>query len=521
MTSSSAVAGLRAAVPALLAALFGCVASHAQDVTGDVTGGGATGGGGLRLTGTFGAEQTFTDMRARPSGDNGLESATRISPGLRLASNNGRLRGALSYRADFIHRTGLPSSQGSELLNALDAAFQAEAVPNWAYVDARASVSQQSISAFGRPAGDGSVSNTNRTEVATASLSPYVKGPIGRFAEYELRLTGAVTRTRASATPDSNTESALIKLASPRSAALFGWGAMATRQRTDFGGASRASITDRAIVTLFINPDPELQLSVNGGRESNDVGGTQRQSYDNYGASLRWTPSQRTSLLLAGDKRYFGHSHRLQFEHRMARSAIAYADTRDVTSSADANGVGQPTTLYDLFNQLLTAQFPDPTIRDLRVREMIAALGARPEDVVAGGLLAPGIMLQRRQDLSLALQGVRTTLALQAFRSDSHRIDEAAAQQPLAAEPVRQSGYALTLSHQLTPNAAVALLGARTLTQSTATRSGVDQKSASLSLTSRLGPRTSAMLRAGYTVFNSPTQPSRETSLAGSVSLRF
>lgn len=497
---------------ALVAAALCAGSSWAQEV------GGA---GGLRVTAGVMAEQLLTEVRSRPSGDNGLESTTRLSPGLQVSSRSGRVRGSLSYTADLVHRRGRHETAGSEVLNGLNASFVAEAVPNWAYVDARASVSQQSLSAFGRPADNGTTANANRAEVGTVSLSPYARGPIGAYAEYEARWTASATRTRNSTAPGSDSETALLNLSSPRRATLLGWGLTATRQRTSFETTTRDTVSDRAIASIFFNPNPELQLAVNGGQEANDVGSVQRERYENYGASLRWTPSPRTLLVVDGQERYFGRSHRLQLQYRTPRSTWSYVDSRDVTNGADTTGSGQTLTLYQVMDLLLLAQFPDPTERDLRVRDAIAALGGRPDDVVAAGTLAGGVSVQRRQDLSFALQGIRTTIAVQAFRSDSRRIQDAASLQPVDLEPVEQSGYNATVSHRLTPQVSVALLGSRVITHSTATRPGVDQKSASFSLTSQLGRRTTGALRAGYTVFNSPTAPSRETSLAASISLRF
>jgi len=499
----------------LLAMTAVSAAAQAQD---------ATTAGGMRLAATFSAEETISDVRARPTGDNGVGTTTRLSPGLSLVSNGGRLRGTLNYRADLVSHTGAAQSQGalnSGIMNSLDAAFVAEAVPNWAYVDARASVSQQSISAYGQPSGNGALANANSTEVRTATLSPYVRGVLGGVANYEVRLTGSTTSTRNGATPNSNSQAALVNLGSARSGSLFGWGLMATTQRVGFSGPGGATTTDRAVATLFYNPFPELQLSVNGGSETNNVGGVQRQSYRNYGAGLRWAPSPRTLLLMQEDERYFGRSHLMQFQHRAARTMISFTDTRDVTSGVGANGVGQPLTLYDVFFQLLAAQYPDPTVRDLQVRQLIALLGAQPGDLVAGGSLAAGITTQRRQDLAAAYEGRRTLLSLQAFHSNAQLTGQAAQQQPAQAAPVVQSGYSATLSYRLTPVSTLALLGSRVMTQGNATQAGVDQKSASLSLATRLGPRTTGMLSAGYTVFNSPTLPSRETSVAGSISLRF
>lgn len=478
-------------------------------------------GPGLRVSSSLAIEQSYTETRARPSGFNGSEFGTRVSPGVRIFSRSGRVQGSFNYTGSAIYRSGLEQTKGQEWLNALDASFTAEAVPNWAYVDARASISQQSISAFGRPASLGTDANANRTEVSTLSLSPYVRGTLGKVAEYQLRLSANQTDSRLATAPDSNSTVAALTLNSARRSALFGWGLSASRQRDDYTGASRPTETDRVNAQVSYVPDPELRFTVNAGKESTDVAGAVRRSYDNYGASVQWSPSQRTSVLLQADERYFGRSHRVSIQHRQARSVWSYSDTRDVSNGGSSTSLGQPTTLYQLFYEQFAAQQPDPALRDQMVLDFLALIGRSPNEVVAGGALTPGITLQRRQDLALALQGIRTTLSLQAFRSESRRIDAGAAQQPGGDENVVQTGYTASLSHRLTPTESVSVGGSRLTTAGTPTRAGTNQKAATASLTSALGRRTSATLRAGYTVFNSPTDPSRQTSVAGSVSLRF
>jgi hypothetical protein len=59
------------------------------------------------------------------------------------------------------------------------------------------------------------------------------------------------------------------------------------------------------------------------------------------------------------------------------------------------------------------------------------------------------------------------------------------------------------------------------MSQDTVSLQRSDLKSASLGLTSRLGQRTSAALAARYSVLNGSVDSYRETSLTGSLSLRF
>ncbi len=489
-----------------------CVAASAQD---------AAGSRPFFLTPTFSADETYLDTRSSPL-YNGGESVTRVSPGFRLSSHSGRVQGSLDYSANLLYRAGRSDTEGSQVQNALSAAFIAEAVTNHAFVEAHASISQQTISAFGQQSADGGLqSNANSTEVATVSLSPSLKGSLGGLADYAVRVNLGATDPRSSDAPRSTDTSVSMQLQSPRTGSLLGWSLSATQQRVDYKGGI-GNDTANVTAAVSITPVPELTLSVNGGRESNDDGLGQNVFVNTAGAGLRWAPTNRTNIDIGAERRYFGHSSHATLEHRMQRSIWRYSYSHDTTSSADATGNGTPVTLYQqLYDQAASSQ-PDPALREQAVLDLIRALGRNPNEVISGGFLTSAVSLQRRQDLSLSLLGLRTTLTLQAFSSavtslagTSVTID------PIAGQTVQQFGYTGTLSYRLTPTASINLLGSRQVTSSTPSQVGNDLKSASVSLSNQVSSRASTSLSARYTVFNSPTDPYRETAITGTVSLRF
>ncbi len=476
----------------------------------------AAGGRTVAITPTFSATQTYTDSR-RTSGFSGGEFITQLSPGLRLSSRSGRIQGSLSYSLNAAYYSEHPETRS--LQNSLSAAFSAEAVEKWAYVDARASVTQQALSAFGQQTvANTAQANANRTEVATVSVSPYVRGSLAGLANYEVRLNAGATNARDSIASDSTNASASVTLSSARPGAVFGWALIGSRQRVDFR-AGRATDTDRVNAALTATPAHDLQLSLNGGKESTNVGGFRRQNYDNWGWGARWTPTERTNVALQSDHRYFGNSHSLVFEHRMPRSVWRFSDSRNATSGSDPNGVGQPITLYQLLFDVYASKYPDPVLREQFVLEALRFFGLNPNAIISGGLLTSAVTLQRRQDLSFALLGLRDTLNLQAFTSESRLLDNP--NNTPDDGPVRLLGGTGTLSHRLTPTASISLTGSRQKTLGTRTRRGNDLKSLALSWSGQLSRHASTSLGARYTVFNSDIDAYRETSVTASISLQF
>lgn len=470
------------------------------------------------LTPTFTASETYTETDAGPNrGVRDGEFVTRLSPGLRITSRSGRVRGSLDYTLNATWYS--KSSESKSFDNVLSAAFVAEAIDNRLFIDARASISQQSISPYGRQSADDRTRyNDNQTEVRTATLSPYVVGTIGELATWQLRYDASLTDTRGGAVNDSTSYGPLLTVSSADTGALVGWGLLASQQTIDFK-AGRATEIERVNAQLFFRPDPELTLSLNGGKERTNVGAAFTRSYDNWGAGLRWTPTPRTTIALQGDERYYGRGHSVLVEHRMRRSVVRYTDSRDSTNGADATGVGQPVTLYQLlFLQFASVQ-PDPALRDQLVRDFLRAIGRDPNELVAGGLLGSAVSLQQRRDLSWALLGVRTTLNLQAYNSTTRILDNP--NNSFSTDPVKLWGYSATVSHRLTPTSSVSLTGSRQIAKSSGTQPGNDLKSLLLSWSEQVGRRTSVGLSARYSVFDSPTDPYREAAVTASVTMVF
>lgn len=474
---------------------------------------------GLRVTPSFVVQTSLIETRSRPALGNGLEASLRLGPGVRVTSTSGRVQGSLGYAGVLVRRYGNEQTQGTEWQNSLDASFVAEAVPDHLYLDARGTISQQALSAFGQPVVQDTQRNANRTEVRTVALSPYARGRLGDLADLEVRASGTGTQTDSADSPDSASAQLSLGLASPRGGSRLGWGLNASSQRSRFRGAGRNDETDRASATLSYTPDIDWRLAIFGGREVTNIGRVERTTFDNQGASIQWTPSPRTSVELRGEDRFFGRAHSATIQYRAARTVWRYADIRDINNGADAAGVGRPVTLREFYTQLAGAVEPDATRRDALVEQLLRQDTRDPSTVLGGGAVSRGITAQRRQDASLAYQGVRATLTAQLFRNDTTQLDVAPGVR--GDGNFEQTGYAASLAYRLTPQTNVTLGGARTMTHPTEQRAGTDLKTAFATLASQLGRRTNGSLSARYSVFNSPTDPYRETALTASINLLF
>jgi uncharacterized protein (PEP-CTERM system associated) len=481
--------------------------------------------GGLRITPVFDATvnvvNTSLDQTQGQTLNRNGDVVTDLRPGVQLTGRLGRSRMSLYYALDIRrHSRPLPGqAQADELKNALNASLSSQLIERWLSVDASAAVSQQTISAYGQQSLDGSTFNTNRSEVAQLSVRPYSRGSIADFATYDLTFSADAIHVKRAATPGSQGTGISLALSSANTGSLLGWGAQLTQQHSNFSGG-QATDSTRATASLKIKPDVDVQAAVRVGQEATKISGVYDATYTNYGGEIRWTPSSRTSASISADQRYFGRAYQAALDHRMQRTSLRFSSSRDVSSSAGSTGVGQPVTLYQLFYSQFASLQPDPVLREQMVRDFLASIGQDPNAVVSGGFVNAGVTLQRRDDVAFSYAAQRATFALQAYRSSVSRLDTPGAV-TVGSAPVHQYGLSSSAIYRLTPERTGTLSYSRLATQSTPTLGGNRLNSLTLNLSERLGHLTTVGITARYSVFDGPINPYHETSLGGTLSLRF
>lgn len=512
MNTRSVHAPRRAALPLAVASCLGaCAAPALAQESG--------GGPGTSLTPTLGIAGGYVENRSRPIGENGREFVATLTPGISYVSRSGRLRGSLDAQTALSERRGVAASSGFEAQNQLGAAFTADLVANRLLLETRASISQQSVSAYGEQGVTGpTLGDRNRTEVRTLTLTPVGKGPIGEFALYEVRIAATASRTSEELGVGANSLGASALARSPTESALLGWELQLAHDGIRYEGQAQVR-TQRAVAGLTTSPGGGLRLKLRAGYESvEQTAPVLVYDFPTAGATVQWQPSARTNLSIEADRRYFGSGARVGLLQRSPRTVLTYAYSRNAT-----DGVTQSTPAVTLYDRLYAAfsSIADTSERDAAVRQLLADQGQDGSQVVATGFQTSSLSLQKRQDLSLLWLGLRTTLTAQAFANSVSEITLRSDTEPLIGAPVRQHGYSGSLVYRLTPLASVTLGGLRQMTYGDGSQAGNDLKSAFAASSHRLGVRTTANLVARYTVFNSPTDPYRETSVTASLNLRF
>ncbi len=288
--------------------------------------------------------QTFTDNQSLQT-DKKSDAITEGTAGIRISGTSGALRGAFDYSL-----TGsiyARNSDANELRHYLNAVGTAEALDGWAFVDVRASYTQQATSAFGNQSPDPGLSDSNRSDVGSLSVAPGVRGRLGGAARYEARASYEVTRAKGTDASDVENIAALLHLDSGTGGSRLGWTADVSHNVSDFR-AGRRTFDSRARVGVTYVLTSELKVGVTGGTERTDLITLEGESNATWGAFVEWNPSERTSLSASAEKRFFGTAHSLRFAHRTPNTAWTVSDSRDISTNS-TQGNASFGSAYDLF----------------------------------------------------------------------------------------------------------------------------------------------------------------------------
>ncbi len=412
--------------------------------------------------------QTFTDNVNLSAVDKQADQITEISPGIHINSSGGHLKGYFDYAL-----RGIAYGQGSQpgaYQNALDTAGVLEAVDRTLYVDFGGAISQQSISAFAPQSSAGSYSNVNKTEVASYRVSPYLRGRLGGQGEYLVRLARAITQSDVSGASLVATSDALVSLDSNRLWGNLGVVADASRKGIDYS-TGRYTETDLVNLGLSYAAFPQLRVVVKGGQEASNYASADKQSYATSDLLVNWTPSEHAQVSASWGNRSFGETHAFSLEHRTALTRIRFADSRDLSAVPGA------------------------------VAGLGSAQGTLPSGV--NNFLTSALSLQRRQDLSIALLGVRSTLEVIASQSDVSRLDTfSSAVDDLVRASLRQSGVIVNLERRLTAATTLRLSAQQQLTTGSANQQDSWLNQVSLSLSTQVGSQTTLGMGLRRTVYS-------------------
>lgn len=480
------------------------------------------------FTPRIGARATLTDNANRRAGNDESALILGVTPGFNLVSKGSRrVRASLQYGLTDVVRFG--GRDNHDVFHRLSAVGKAEVVEDFLYVDASARISQELTSLFGSTA-DASTNSSNRTNVGTYRLSPYIRKRFGTFAEAELRTTasGVIFGQGGAGSSESQTVSAT--LASGTRFDDLSWTLGYFIRNANYKQAGDVTF-ERVSAQLGYALTPRFRMLGSIGWDNNDYLSRTATDGSSYSLGFGWAPSRRTSLEASAGERYFGRTYSLAGSHRTRHSrwSIRYAeDVSDITQQL----LMQSSRLYFLCSSILVPandalQPPPPDCQGPFTADQIVDLFPTMSEATLQGLelqtlaKASGVYVLKGLTASVTWDAGRLGLGLSA--QDTRRL-----YQDFGEAHDRVQGVSGAISYRLSPHTIANTNLAYTRTSFDAALAGIapremDVMSLSVGVTHRFGPRLNGGLTLRHTQRDSNTVNASydENSITATANMQF
>jgi uncharacterized protein (PEP-CTERM system associated) len=447
-----------------------------------------------KVTPAVDLRETYTDnVRLESSESARSQFITDLAPSLSIASDGPRLKlhaafatHLYAYSDDRIEGTNRSQRQ-------LAADAKAKLIEDLLFFDGSASIGQQSISAFGPQVNNNGYSSTNRTEVSTWRVSPYLAHRFGSAATAELRYVRDSVKSGDRGLGDSTGDTVSLSIASGPAFRTVGWGLQYSRQDLDDSFA-RKSRAETASASLRFRISEALSLNANGGYDKYDyeaLGG--KTAGKSYSLGFTWSPSLRTSIQASAGKRYFGSSYSLIASHR-SRSTVWSVNYNDAVTTTRSQFL-LPATVDTaaLLDNLFRANYPDPLARQQAVDAYLRATGLPSSLANNINYFSNRFILQKQLQAAAAFNTAKTTTifslngmkrnALSTQQSDSALLGSSLS---TLNDNTRQFGGSAVLNYRINTRTGINLLLSKTRTKSLSTGIKDNQKLLSLTMTRQL-----------------------------------
>lgn len=339
-------------------------------------------------------------------------------------------------------------------------------------------------------------STANTVSTVSLRASPYFAYELTPTLSASARSDTTITRNRSDASTGQSAPNGLtdqrVAVSIVRKPTPYGVSVDALHVDTNYQDSSASVLrTDSLLATLSAMIDSELILGIDMGREHAVYPGVW-QDETTYGAALHWRPSKRVALDVEAQHRYFGTGWNLHFRDRLQRTTIDLSLGR--TASAMSSTLGTTTLASSpsaLLSALLSSKSPEGGSDERVVDELVQSRNLPGNFSQPLQITSASAQLATRANLNLIYNGPRDTVYASAWYLKATALP--GAQATATTFDSRQIGASLGLYHRLTPTVSAAAEIAWSTIDALGNRAGDSsrQVTSTLSLTQRLGPRTS------------------------------
>lgn len=469
-----------------------------------------------RVSASATAQETYTNnVDFAPQGQTQSDFVTSLTGTVGISGGSPRLKlNAALAATEVIDGRGRHTGSIAPV-GALTANY--EVIDNFAFVDASASLSQTYLSPFGPQPRDLVNATGNRYTAQAYSVGPYVKGLLPGNISYLVRdqntwTTSSNAGNSAASVPTTYNNSISASLS--KAASQWGWSLDYSRNYYDSGSIDGTSVTETVRGSLPYRIDPQLQIALRAGYESDRfLNHAVRSSI--YGIGGQWQPTERTNVNGFWEHRFFGSGYSLDISHRLPRAALSASFSRDLSTYPQlALTIPAGASVAGYLNAAFTSRIQDPTERALAVEQFLARSGLPATLFTPVNFFSTTFLLQTSQRASLVLIGLRNSLAFTVFHVKSATVEGGDSELPSALLPASlqfgqnntQTGVGVNFSHALSglTNVNAYASASKVTSDSSGVENNVDRAvnaNIGVSLGTQLGAYTSGTVGMGYSRF--------------------
>jgi hypothetical protein len=228
-------------------------------------------------------------------------------------------------------------------------------IKNWLFIDANATISQNSVSPFIAGGADPEDRTGNTNTTARYSVNPYISRRFKDFSTLYLGYTYDDQWNSKDIIGQSTQQTVLFSLDSVPGSSKFFWGLQADYDNINYAETAGRESIDSELSSARISSGMQINRiwQINGyvGNEFNDfvsISDTIDGSFWDVG--FRWTPNSRTSVEIGTGDRFFGNTPRVAISHRYRRSlftadygkTLQYSRNIRTLDNSGLPGVGEP-----------------------------------------------------------------------------------------------------------------------------------------------------------------------------------
>ncbi|MFZ0256486.1 MAG: TIGR03016 family PEP-CTERM system-associated outer membrane protein [Gammaproteobacteria bacterium] len=325
-----------------------------------------------RIVPRIALSETYTTNVTLGSGEGKLDDfVTQLNPELKAEFNGRRLQADLDFRMQNLFYA--KNSDFNDTFYQYDAEAKAEIFEDRVFVEATSNLWQEIISTDGRFAFNNLAVTTNRTDVLTASVSPYWRQPLGSVAEtlvrYQYGIVDFLDNQAFGETDDSRLHALSLAVNSLPKERRFSWSLQYGQQRIDYVNSDVATDNlkfERAQTEIGYRITAPLQIIAVGGYENNDFGATTVSENDPQGAiwqaGVRWQPGLHSQLEATFGRRFFGNTYRILWKQTGQHLASELGYTEELETDAGALLVGGKGLTKTLENVVLRGVSRTPDV---------------------------------------------------------------------------------------------------------------------------------------------------------------